>query len=122
MARPTGRTPRRKSVVKRDGVRHLEVHHCNGCDVVMPEINLPTLHLWQPGFNYVKKYPFTEPTFFCDPCREKYDLPHKNYVLVPMRDDQTLQQALITLLESLQGVDDAPSGPADDSSGIGLCD
>jgi hypothetical protein len=88
----------------------------------MPEVNLPTLHLWQPGFRFVKKYPFTEPTFFCEPCRELYDLPHKNYVLVPMADDQTLQQALIALLESLRGVDDAPTDHADGSFDIGLCD
>lgn len=120
MARPTGRSPGRYTSEKIDGVPHRNVAHCAGCDVQMLEIKLPTLHYWQPGFKHVRKYPFTEPTFFCDSCRERYELPHDHYVLVPMSPDQTLQQALIALLESLQGASDAPSDPADSSAGDGL--
>lgn len=101
MARPTGRTPRRKSVVKSDGVRDRELPHCNGCDVMLKEINLPTLHHWEPNFECVRKYPFAEPTFFCDECRGKYDLSHRSYVLVPMTADQSLREALIALLEAM---------------------
>ena len=101
MARPTGRSPRRHSTIKIDGVPHKRVPHCNGCDIPMEELNLPALHYWQAGFSYVRKYPFTEPTFFCSPCREKYELQHQNYVLVPMREDQDLRQALMALLEAL---------------------
>ena len=116
MARPTGRSPGRYTAEKLDGVPHRRIAHCPGCDVQMTELKLPTLHYWQPGFNYVRKYPFTEPTFFCDACREKHSLAHDNYVLVPMRPDQTLQQALIALLESLQGETDAHCDPAGPSS------
>ena len=125
MARPTGRHPRRRSVLKNDGVRDREVPHCNGCDAVMLELSVPTLNHWEPGFPYVRKYPFAEPVFFCEECREQHDLTHTNYVLVPMREDQTLRQALVALLESLSEVSDAQA--ADDGAdfpidGVGLCD
>lgn len=127
MARPTGRHPRRKTVLKNDGVRDREIPHCNGCDEMMKEITIPSLHYWQPGFKYVRKYPFAEPVFFCDGCRENFDLAHRSYVLVPQREDQTLREALVTLLESLpEGGADAPGsdsgGSRDDDGFVGLCD
>ena len=101
MARPTGRTPRRHSIVKVDGVPDHRVPHCNGCDEVMDEVNLPTLQHWEVGFNYTRKYPFAEPAFFCEPCRKGHSLHHKSYVLVPMREDQNLREALCAMLETL---------------------
>ena len=100
MARPTGRHPRRRSVVKQDGVRDLGLPHCNGCDEVLMELRIPSLHHWEVGFSHVRKYPFAEPTFFCETCKKQYDLQHENYVLVPMKEDQTLREALTALLES----------------------
>lgn len=117
MARPTGRSPRRYSTEKIDGVPHKRVPHCNGCDVRLLEINIPALHHWEPGFEHTRKYPFTEPTFFCEKCRDDHSLSHRSYVLVPMREDQSLRQALVSLLESLSEVSDAH-----DHDGIGLTD
>ena len=101
MARPTGRHPRRRSVVKQDGVRDLELPHCNGCDVMLMSLNLPALPHWKSGFDQVRKYPFAEPTFLCDDCRQRYDLQHESYVLVPMKADQSLKEALCAMLEEM---------------------
>lgn len=125
MARPSGRAPRRHSTVKIDGVPHRQVPHCSGCDTQLLEINLPTLNHWEPGFRVVRKYPFAEPAFFCEPCRESHNLAHKSYVLVPMNEDQTLREALCALLESIQEVRHARAdddGVAYDDYDIGMCD
>ena len=101
MARISGRSSRHWTTVKVDGVPDRRVPHCNGCDVMMEEVNLPTLQHWEPEFKYTRKYPFAEPAFFCEPCRKGHSLHHKNYVLVPMGDTQSLREALCAMLGSM---------------------
>ena len=101
MARLTGRSPRRYSTVKVDGVPDRQVPHCAGCDVIMDDLKIPMLNYWQPAFQHTRKFPFAEPIFFCSGCRYDHDLHHDAYVLVPMGPDQNLREALEAMLEAM---------------------
>lgn len=105
MARPTGNRPSKTIKKTRkldDGTEvYYDVPCCAGCKAEMETVSIPTLQFWQPGFAYVRKYPFTEAAYFCENCRVKYELEPRNYIMVPKLEDQSFRKALVAYLDTL---------------------
>lgn len=108
MARTQGRVPNAHHMVeakRADGSAvTVKMPICNYCGAEMFEVSLPTLTRVAPRIlPYPHKYPFIELAAVCETCRDQEGMGEKDYLLVPVLEGASYEDALRAALDEIVG-------------------